>query len=299
MSKLDASNDKPGRELERARYRVGLTNALTGTGTGPVLVHSDVGRVMSAIVPTSERAMLLERHLELLTDVVEGRGLWFPTFNYGYTRTRHFDVASDPSEVGVLSEYARIEFAAWRTPVPVFSLAGNGPEPYLPLPETLDPFGTESAFSRLVELDGAILFHGAGLHSCTAIHHAERMADGPDYRYDKLFIGEVVDAVGTRREHVLRYHVRPMGFSLDYDWSRLRAELLEAAVAQEVAVRGSSALVLGARALIAFWVERLRADPLHLLNADSRTWVRRRLDALGRPFRLEDFEGVGDARDRG
>lgn len=292
MTGTDSRNRDLKRNLLRQRYQTDLTKALSEAGSGPILVHSDLARVMSVVAPERSPRALLGRHIKLLQEVAGKRPLWFPTFNYDFTRSGHFSVSDDPSQVGALSEFARNSFTCWRTPIPVFSMAGNGPIPDPVLSYELDPFGLQSAFSILVELDGAILLHGAGLQSCTTIHHAERKTGGPVYRYDKLFSGEVVDFDGSCREHVFRYHVRPMGRRLDYDWSRLRTELQEACIACEVTVPGGTGLVLGARALVNHWSQQIRHDPLYLLDAESRAWVAPVLDRLGRPFQLEDFEEV-------
>ena len=292
MTGINSRNRDSKRNLLRQRYQTDLTGALSEAGSGPILVHSDLARVMSVVAPESSPQALLGRHMDLLREVAGERPLWFPTFNYDFTRSGHFNVSDDPSQVGALSEFARNNFTYWRTPIPVFSVAGNGPDPYPALSYELDPFGDQSAFSTLVELDGAILFYGAGLHSCTTIHHAERKAGGPIYRYDKVFSGRVVDSDGTCREHVFRYHVRPMGWSLDYDWSRLGIELQEAGVARAVTVPGGTTLVLGARALVNHWSHQIKHDPLYLLDAESRDWVAPLLDRLGRPFHIEDFEEV-------
>jgi hypothetical protein len=46
--------------------------------------------------------------------------------------------------------------------------------------------------------------------------------------------------------------------------------------------------------LVRSWVELLAADPLALVDADTRAWVAPMLERLGRRFELSDFEGAGE-----
>ena len=213
-----------------------------------------------------------------------------PTFNYGFTRNGSFDVQADVSEVGQLTEYFRKNVCHWRTPTPVFSVAGVGAGPSLELGSEVDPFGPQSSFGQLVRADGVIVFYGAPFSTATFIHHAERVSGGPRYRYDKRFPGTVVLHDGSRRPTTLVYHVRPLGMTLEYDWDSLLADLLEQGVGRINASRMGRVMAFSARALVSFWVHRLEQDPLYLLDDESREWVDPRLKSLGRRFELADFE---------
>ena len=174
--------------------------------------------------------------------------------------------------------------------MPVFSACGRGERPEIAESGTIDPFGDDSIFARLIGADGALVFYGAPFHSITLIHHVERLSGGPVYRYDKTFAGTVTDGVNAPREIVLNYHVRPMGRALDYDWPRLTADLTEAGVLREVRDEASVVLVMPAAALTRFWLSAMKTDPLYLLDAQSRSWAAPMFERLGRRFRLEDFE---------
>lgn len=211
-----------------------------------------------------------------------------PAFNYDFLCTGCFSVRRDASQVGVLTEHFRTEHAWWRTPVPVFSVCGTGQAPTVNSGTRIDPFGPDSIFSRLVEENGSVVFYGAGIESCTFIHYAERAAGGPVYRYDKSFFGDVTDLSSDRTE--LNYHVRPLGHHLDYDWSRLGQELVEHGLLRRSESRRFAVASIEAAALREFWCDRLAADPLHLLDDESRAWVEPKLQELGRRFLQSDFE---------
>ncbi len=271
-------------------FQIRIGELLNRFGYGPIFVHSDVSRVMKAIKPTTSRTDLLNRHIEALTAAANGRDTWFPTFNYGFLRCAHFDTRTTPSEVGALSEHARTHWAKWRTAVPVFSVCGQGQPPAIKQNGALDPFGGDSIFAHLIRSGGTLCFYGAPFHSATLLHHVERRSGGPVYRYDKQFPGIVTDDNGQDQEIVLNYHVRPMGQALDYDWPRLTEDLIRAELMGEVRDGASTVLAISASALADFWHEALQADPLYLLNAQSRSWVAPLHKRLGRRFTLEDFE---------
>lgn len=266
-----------------------------GAPRGPVLVHCDARqthplvRDHPAVRRHPARAAVLAAHLEVLDHLAGGRPLWLPAFNYDYCRGEPFDLAHTASQVGPITEHFR-RSAAWRSAMPVFSVCGTGaPFPgAAPGDGELDPFGDRSAFAALAEADGVIVWYGAPLSSTTMIHHAERSAGGPLYRYDKHFDG-LVSAAGRQHRTSLRYHVRPWGRHLDYDWPRLADDLATHGILQplrpELGVSWASA-----RALRTHWVGALSADPLALLDTEARGWVEPLLDRLGRRFEHRDFE---------
>lgn len=257
---------------------------------GPVLVHSDVSRVLHAVRLSTDRQEVLSRHLSFLRNLAGSRALWFPTFNYGFPGTRAFDARHEPSEVGVLSEYARTRWTKWRTAVPIFSICGSDEQPRISDRGEVDPFGADSIFADLVARNGTILFYGAPIASATILHHAERSAGGPVYRYDKFFPGTVTDMNGERRDVLLKYHVRPKNRELEYDWPRLAGDLESQGLTRKVQEGASAVIAIPARSLVDYWVGRVRDDSLYLLNASSRSWVKPDLERLGRRFRIDDFE---------
>lgn len=255
---------------------------------GPAFVHSDVFRTSGAFPGVAGRHTLLSAHTSLLVEAAGGRSIWMPAFNYDYLRTGIFSVRQDASQVGVLTEHFRTEDASWRTKVPVFSVCGTGSMPVVNSGKPVDPFGAESVFARLAEEGGSILFYGAGIKDCTFVHYVESAAGGPVYRYDKSFFGTVTDQSPVWTE--LLYHVRPRGCHLDYDWPRLSQELVEHGLLRRYESRRFAVASIEAAALREFWREKLSADPLHLVDDESRVWVAPKLQELGRRFLQSDFE---------
>jgi aminoglycoside N3'-acetyltransferase len=264
--------------------------------SGPVFVHSDALATRHLVPRSTSRVVLLNAHLARIEAIAGGRDLWFPAFNYGYPKSGVFDVRSDVSELGPISEYFRTDRAQWRTRTPMFSAAGIGARPRAaqdPEP-VINPFGPDSIFASLCSSEGTILWYGAPWPATTIIHFAEACSGGPLYRYDKDFPGEIVEG-GQRWATTLRSHVRPLNRACDYAWSQLFATVVQQGIVHPLEGAPDVCFWVAARDLVESWVERLAADPLALLDTDTRAWVAPMLERLGRRFELRDFEVVEEA----
>ena len=256
-----------------------------------MFVHSDPFRAARLVKPIRDRNAYLDAHIDVLRSASEGRALWLPTFNYDFPRTGAFDVRSSESQLGPLPERFRLAAAEWRTPIPIFSIAGIGRISQPRWDVHTDPFGEHSIFAQLVRNDGVVLYYGETFHYNTLVHYAERVAGGPVYRYDKLFPGQVIMADGTSVEGSLDYHVRPMGTGLEYDWPRLLVEALDAGVCRRLE-SASEVLAASASKLCELWVGAMQRDPFALLDDQTRAWAEPAVDKLGRRFVISDYETV-------
>lgn len=272
------------------RYCEAIRSLVADGGAGPLLTHADVLRSRAAIMPITDPTTILSRHIEALEFIADERALLFPAFNYDYLRTGVYRPAEDSSQVGPLTEHARLHWADWRLGAPVFNVVGEGSRPSdVDEDGEVDPFGGKSIFSYLHRAGGDILLYGTSLASMTAIHYVERLSGGPLYRYDKVFSGMIREKMGERPVRLL-YHCRPLGKSLDYDFPRLITEAEAAAVLVRLRGPGSEVGFVRFGALCEFWLDRLRKDPLYLLDTASRDWVAPTLERLGRRFEVADFE---------
>lgn len=257
----------------------------------PVFVHSDLFHTRQLAPQSKRRREILSGHMKAVLSIIGNRPLWMPTFNYDFTDTQVFSVADDKSQVGPLTEHFRLSVAGWRTPVPVFSVSGTLQRPDIATRGTIDPFSDDSIFGLLCRLDGHIVLYGAALSSLTFIHHAERAAGGPLYRYDKTFVGRVIHPDDTETSVTLLYHVRPRGRQLEYDWDKLVTSFRDNGLMQEVGADGARVSILRCKPLRDYLVSQIRRDPLFLLTDQTRSWVERDLRRNGgRRFQLADFE---------
>ncbi len=270
-----------------------LQDCLAPHGDAPLLIHSDLFRANVFVEKSADREQLLHGHLETVQSLTDPANIWIPAFNYQFPGTGVFDLANSRSELGPFDEFMRTSWAKERSPDPVFSFSSLMPIRLKEEPGTeLVAFSRQTAFSTLVEEKGGVLFYGAGLSAATMIHHVEYLAGGPLYRYDKTFRGYLVDMDGTRLEITYIYHVRPHLMSLDYDWPGIRGDLLDEGIIRTVTRNNiDHAIYMNAGDLAAFWLEKLRVDPLYLLDEESKAWVKPKLDQLGRRFQITDFEG--------
>ena len=258
-------------------------------GSGPVFVHSDPFRAARMVKPVRDRTAYLDAHIDVLCRAAGDRSLWLPTFNYDFPKSGVFDVQESESQLGPIPERFRTSAASWRTPIPIFSVAGIGYDPQSRWGPETDPFGPRSIFAELVNQDGVVLYYGETFHYNTLVHCSERKAGGPVYRYDKIFPGRVVMSDGSTVEGSLTYHVRPMGTGLDYDWPRLLTEAINAGVCYRMD-GAPEILAASARGLNDLWVSNLRHDPFSLLDAKTREWAEPKANELGRRFLISDFE---------
>jgi aminoglycoside 3-N-acetyltransferase len=258
-------------------------------GSGPVFVHSDPFRAARLVKAVRDRNVYLDSHIALLRNAAGDRALWIPTFNYDFPRTGVFDVRQSESQLGPLPERFRIAAAGWRTPIPIFSIAGIGRASQPRWGFMTDPFGADSIFADLVRSDGVVLYYGETFHYNTLVHYAERASGGPVYRYDKIFPGRVIMADGTSHDGSLNYHVRPMGTGLEYDWPRLLDEAVAAGVCRRLE-GAPEILAASASQLNELWISDMKRDPFALLDSTTRQWAEPRVNALGRRFEVSDFE---------
>ena len=266
-----------------------IASLIASCGKGPVFVHSDPFRTARIVKPVRDRNAFLDAHIEVLQDAANDRDLWLPAFNYDFPRTRVFDVANSESQLGPIPERFRTTAAQWRTPVPIFTVAGIGGQPEASWGENTDPFGESSIFAELVRRDGVVLYYGDTFHYNTLVHYAERVAGGPVYRYDKIFRGRVIMPDGSSVEGSLNYHVRPLGTGLDYDWPRLLDEALDAGVCRRLDDY-PEILAASASGLSDLWVSSMRRDRFALLDENTRKWAEPAIEEIGRRFVITDFE---------
>jgi len=270
--------------IERA-----IEQLVISVGSGSVKENSDPFRAARLVKPVRDRNAYLDSHIDMICHAGCERALWVPTFNYDFPKTRVFDVHASESQLGPIPERFRTTAATWRTPIPIFSVAGLGYDPQPRWGPGTDPFGQDSVFHELVTQDGVVLYYGDTFQYNTLVHYSERDAGGPLYRYDKLFPGKVIMADGSTIEGSLDYHVRPMNMGLDYDWTRLKDEATNAGVLRHLDGY-PEILAASARGLNDLWTSNLADDPFSLLDASSRSWAEPKVNELGRRFVLSDFE---------
>lgn len=262
--------------------------------SAPSFIHSDVGRGLLAakragwpIDTTNIQASLVAFIAEQSGSGMDG--VVFPGFNYDYGGTRVFDVQKDPVQVGAVAEWARTAPEFKRTEVPFFSFVSRA-KVTLRAEHTINPFGSNSGFSWLVENDANIILFGAPFHTLTFIHYVEEATGGPIYRYTKQFPGTIQNGAASRACN-FAMHVRPMGVVMDYDWPRLEADLVE----QKILLRSDDVQGLSkvnAKRLLQYWGNLISDDPFYLVNQATKDEFWDRTNSGSHRVLQEEFEDV-------
>ncbi len=253
----------------------------------PFLVHSDTFSTFIFIKDEYRMSRIkpdpCSLHLSYLSKLFGADNLIFPSFNYDFPKTKVFDLQKTPSQVGHLTNFILNSKLYLRTKTPIFSFLTNIAELCI---AHSSPFSKGSLFDFIYENDGCIVFYGTEINSCTYLHFVEDQYGPPIYRYDKTFSGTLLDNDITRMVNV-EFHVRPMGYNLDYDWNYLYHVLDHNKVIHRYS---PNFFVVRARDISTLWGELYTKSPFDLLDDKCRNVIAEKVDTLGRRIRLADCE---------
>jgi aminoglycoside N3'-acetyltransferase len=176
-----------------------------------VLFHSSMARtfryLLSKGVKPDPRLVI-----DSILDQVGPEGtVLFPLFNFDFPSTREFSMLTTPSQMGVITEFSRLNYAGSRTGHPIYSfyaigaLAGEFKDM-----NNRSGYGLDSPFAKLLELDGKIASVDLDdQHSMTMYHFVEEKM-GVDYRYFKTFSGSYQDLNGVITSEEYALYVRDL-----------------------------------------------------------------------------------------
>jgi len=265
-----------------------LKKYISENGNSHILIHSDI--LFGFKIKFENHEIFLEEHYKELKDVCQPLKIIMPSFNYDFCNGNPYHLRYSESQVGTLSEYFRKNKATWRTSIPVFNFSGIGDKPLPNKYGKIDPFDESSLFGFLHNNKGILMHYGSGFHTSTLIHYVERISNQLIYRYDKVFEGKVIDIDDISYACELIYHVRPMGYKLDYDWSKIEKDLIENNIIEKHKEKRTHILIGRIDKIVDFWLNCLDTNPYYFLDKDTRIWVESKFNELNRPFKLTDFE---------
>ena len=185
------------------------------------------------------------RMLQLLREQVGPRGtLAFPCFpaqsSYEIlSRGTVFDVRRSPCGSGLLGELARRQPDAWRSLHPTRSVVALGPNAATLVEkhhESAYPFGVNSPFRRLAELQGQVIGLGISSKNLTLVHAVD---DAPESGiglrpyHPKPFTVPCIDQAGRRIE-VSTYAQNAARMAVDVP--RFLARHIDHSIAEDIAV---------------------------------------------------------------
>ena len=174
-------------QLEDSLRKVGASDC------DVLYIHTD----MTFGLPAVPRKPLLEK----LYSCIENLGVRtvvFPTFTFSFCNNESYDVTNSPSRMGALNEFVRKNIQGVRTIDPMLSVYVVGDR--LNLVDDLSRYsiGKNSNYDRLHTCGKKVkfLFLGADMRECfTYTHFMESYVKVP-YRYDREFVGDIIDYEG-------------------------------------------------------------------------------------------------------
>ena len=168
-----------------------------------ILIHSSLRRTLRTYKTTPQD--VLESFLEA---VRPGGTVLFPLFNFDFTKGVPFDINNTPSQMGALTEAARIHPHARRSGHPIYSFAAIGAQAQKFAVDNFSGYGPDSPFAILRQLGGKIaVLNLDDQNSMTFYHHIEEMLEVP-YRFHKKFTGQYTDTNGVSSERTYGLFVR-------------------------------------------------------------------------------------------
>lgn len=265
-----------------------VMKCISENGNSHILIHSDV--LFGFKVKFENQLQYLELHCNELQEICQSLDILMPSFNYDFCKGKPYDIKNDVSQVGVLSEYFRSNKSSWRSSTPVFNFSGTGTYPLSDYASEIDPFDNNSIFYFLYKNNGLIMHYGSGFHTTTLIHFVERISGMLLYRYNKIFNGQIIDLKGEKNDVKLIYHVRPNGFLLEYDWTKIENDLFNLGLIYKYKEGRTKIVLARIDKVVNFWLEKLNDDLFYFLDSKTRLWVKNRVNELNRPFLITDFE---------
>lgn len=174
-----------------------------------VLLHSNIKRTLMKYRRKGFRILPKDILLSFLDAVGSNGTIILPLFNFDFPKTGFFDIRYTPSQMGSLTEIARLHKDSIRTGHPIYSFAiiGKNSHYFINL-DNKSGYGLDSPFGVLRELDGKIAsLDLPDQNSMTFYHHVEEMML-VDYRYFKEFTGEYIDFDGNKSTKTYELFVR-------------------------------------------------------------------------------------------
>lgn len=240
-----------------------------------VLVYSDIRKYMMRY-RRHNRADVLTNLTKCIENYFDGE-IWFPSFNYNCLQTGVFRYESDPSQVGLLSEYNRSN-SYTRSIQPVFNIVSNFDRLKIETPENafstspINLFGASYFFRELVERNGLIVWLGLPFEKlATLTHMAEVDSGGVCYRADKAFNIKVLFPGNESYDVRAIYNVRPRleKIRVDYDVDLRKKITAELESFSEFELLGIRAYSVSARELYFAYLNIIKNNQFGLLTADS------------------------------
>jgi len=188
--------------------------------------------------------------------------LLLPALSYSFVTPGDpvFDVRATKSCVGAIPEHFRNRSGTLRSVHPTHSVAATGPRAHELLDDHLEdstPVGPHSAFRKMRDLGGQLLFLGCGLEPNTSMHGVEELVE-PPYLFDPWIDYRLTLEDGS----TIRKTYRPHGFAnVDQRYDRMEGLLEPKGLLRAGPVLAATAHLMDAQPVWELGEATLRRDP--------------------------------------
>jgi len=206
----------------------------------------------------------------LLEALGEEGTLVMPTFNFDFCKGVDWDVRETPSQMGYMTNLARLDPRASRVFHPIYSFAviGKYAEAFGNL-RYRSSYGANSAFAKLRELDGKIMVIGLSYNdSMTFFHHVEEL-EGVDYRFLKDFTGNITDWDGNTTVDTYQMLVRDIDKGVQTMVDPMGALFEESGISKVYKIGQADVKLMKANEVYDFTVREMKRDPYLLYYTEK------------------------------
>lgn len=187
-----------------------------------VLIHSSLARTLRFLATRGvkpEAGLVIESILE---QIGKDGTLIFPLFNFDFPETKFFSIIDTPSQMGILSEFVRLNYEGVRTGHPIYSFyaIGQNSQEFEAI-DNVSGYGSDSPFAKIIQMKGKIaVIDLEDQNSMTTYHHVEEMMN-VDYRFHKTFEGLYENRAGKSQLKSYTLFVRDIDQGVTTDINRM------------------------------------------------------------------------------
>ena len=198
--------------FEKAIYNLSLNWKNNGVTYGDtLLIHSSIKRTL---LNANNKGLKIkpEHILESFKQAVGPKGtLLFPLFNFDFPKTKFFDLKNTQSQMGALTEAARLDVNSIRTGHPIYSFAvlGHKKNIFQGI-NNISGYGEDSPFGFLKKLGGKIVIIDLEDQNSMTFYHYIEEKHKVNYRHFKEFTGLYVDNYGNMSNRTYKLFVRKL-----------------------------------------------------------------------------------------
>tara|TARA_B100001175_G_scaffold223849_1_gene190734 strand:- start:348 stop:1151 length:804 start_codon:yes stop_codon:yes gene_type:complete len=255
----------------------------------PYFIHSDIVNAHNILVSNrklDKKKNICENHFDFLKNELGEDNLIFPSFNYQFGKNLKFDLLGDISEVGSLSEWVRTSSGFYRSRSPFFSILTK--DKFIKFEKIQHPFGKNSFFERIFNMNGTFLFYGVNFSVFTALHYLEKALGPVPYRYNKVFKGKIIENKNSKDCEIV-LHVRPRNSNLDYDWVKMQNDLIDERILTK-SKNFKNLYFCRSIDVFNFFKKKLSSDIFYMLNKKSKKDFFDLTNGGNKKISIADFE---------